>query len=298
MSSLLNSTPLEEKRSIGQPGLGVHQIQRIEKILSYATLIAVAAVFVLPLYWMLATALKTPEQTFALPPEWIPNPIQVQNFAEVFREVPFGRFIINTFILVALNVVGELFAVTLVAYGFARLRFPGRSFLFLVMLATLMIPYHVTLVPRFILFSKLGWINTYLPLFVPAFCGSSFLIFLVRQYMMSIPFDLDEAAYIDGATWFDVFWRIILPLSRPALVLVVVFTFVGVWNDFLQPLIYLNDPQLFTVSLGLSFFQGARETNWNLLMAGSLLATIPPLILFFIAQRQLIGGISIEGLKG
>jgi multiple sugar transport system permease protein len=156
----------------------------------------------------------------------------------------------------------------------------------------------VTLIPRFILFAELGWINTYLPLIVPAFVGSPFLIFLVRQYMMSIPFDLDEAAYIDGATRFDVFWRIILPLSRPALVLVVVFTFVGTWNDFLQPLIYLNDPNLFTVSLGLSFFQGARETNWNLLMAGSLLATIPPLILFFIAQRQLIGGISIEGLKG
>ncbi|MFZ2881310.1 MAG: carbohydrate ABC transporter permease, partial [Phototrophicaceae bacterium] len=136
------------------------------------------------------------------------------------------------------------------------------------------------------------------PLTVPAFTGSAFLIFLVRQYMMSIPFDLDEAAYIDGASRFGVFWRIILPLSRPALMLVIVFTFVGTWNDFLQPLIYLNDPNMFTVSLGLSFFQGARETNWNLLMAGSLLATIPPLILFFIAQRQLIGGISIEGLKG
>lgn len=274
------------------------QAEMIEKILGYATLLAVAAVLVLPLYWMLGTALKTPQQTFALPPEWIPNPIEWQNFVRVFEEVPFGRFILNTFLLVGLNIIGELFAVTLVAYGFARLRFPGRSFLFLIMLSTLMIPYQVTLVPRFILFSKLGWINTYLPLFVPAFTGSSFLIFLVRQYMMSIPFDLDEAAYIDGATRFDVFWRIILPLSRPALVLVVVFTFVGVWNDFLQPLIYLNDPELFTVSLGLSFFQGTRETNWNLLMAGSLLATIPPLLLFFFAQRQLIGGIAIEGLKG
>lgn len=288
----------EEKRAQRRWQLNEHQTRRIEKTLGYATLISVALLFILPLYWMLATALKTPEQTFAMPPEWIPNPVAWGNFSEVFAEVPFGRFILNSFILVALNVVGELFAVTLVAYGFARLRFPGRSVLFLLMLSTLMIPYHVTLVPRFILFSKLGWINTYLPLFVPAFTGSSFLIFLVRQYMMSIPFDLDEAAYIDGATWFDVFWRIIVPLSRPALVLVVVFTFVGVWNDFLQPLIYLNDPNLFTVSLGLSFFQGTRETNWNLLMAGSLLATIPPLLLFFFAQRQLIGGISIEGLKG
>jgi ABC-type glycerol-3-phosphate transport system permease component len=274
------------------------QADTIEKVLGYASLIAVAVLLVLPLYWMLSTALKTPEQTFALPPEWIPSPAAWNNFARVFEEVPFGRFIINTFILVGLNIIGELFAVTLVAYGFARLRFPGRSILFLLMLSTLMIPYHVTLVPRFILFSRLGWINTYLPLFVPAFAGSSFLIFMVRQYMMSIPFDLDEAAYIDGATRLQVFWHIILPLSRPALMLVVVFTFVGVWNDFLQPLIYLNDPNLFTVSLGLSFFQDVRDTNWNLLMAGSLMASIPPLLLFFFAQRQLIGGISIEGLKG
>jgi len=296
MTSL--ATPYAEKQSARGWQLTDRAAKRIERILGYATLIAVAALFVLPLYWMLGTALKTPTQTFALPPEWIPNPIAWNNFAEVFAEVPFGRFIINSFILVALNVIGELVAVSLVAYGFARLRFPGRSVLFLLMLSTLMIPYHVTLVPRFILFSKLGWVNTYLPLFVPAFTGSSFLIFLVRQYMMSIPYDLDEAAYIDGANWFDVFWRIILPLSRPALMLVIVFTFVGVWNDFLQPLIYLNDPELFTVSLGLSFFQGTRETNWNLLMAGSLMATIPPLLLFFFAQRQLIGGISIEGLKG
>ncbi len=274
------------------------QVETIEKVLGYATLIAVAVVLVLPLYWMLATALKTPEQTFALPPEWIPNPMAWENFTQVFEEVPFGRFILNTVILVALNIIGELFAVTLVAYGFARLRFPGRSLLFLLMLSTLMIPYHVTLVPRFILFSRLGWVNTYLPLFVPAFTGSSFLIFMVRQYMMSIPFDLDEAAYIDGASRLQVFWHVILPLSRPALMLVVVFTFVGVWNDFLQPLIYLNDPNLFTISLGLSFFQDVRDTNWNLLMAGSLMASIPPLLLFFFAQRQLIGGISIEGLKG
>jgi len=290
--------PFDEKRPSRPWHLTVRQAEVIEKTLGYITLIAVAVLLVLPLYWMLSTGLKGPQQTFAIPPEWTPNPIQWDNFASVFQEVPFARFIINTFILVGLNVIGQLFGVSLVAYGFARLRFPGRSVLFLLMLSTLMIPYQVTLVPRFILFSKLGWINTYLPLTIPAFTGSSFLIFLVRQYMMSIPYDLDEAAHIDGAGHFQVFWHIILPLSRPALILVIVFTFVGVWNDFLQPLIYLNDPNLFTVSLGLSFFQGTRETNWNLLMAGSLMATIPPLLLFFFAQRQLIGGISIEGLKG
>lgn len=291
---------MSTSQNTGRPQftLTARQANIIEKSLGYLTLIIVAILFILPLYWMASTAVKSPEQTFAIPPQWVPDPVEWQNFSRVFEEVPFGRFILNTFILVVLNIIGELVAVTLVAYGFARLRFPGRSFLFLIMLSTLMIPYHVTLVPRFLLFSKLGWINTYLPLFVPAFTGSSFLIFLVRQYMMSIPFDLDEAAYIDGANHFRVFWSIILPLSRPALILVVVFTFVGVWNDFLQPLIYLNDPELFTVSLGLSFFQGTRETNWNLLMAGSVLATIPPLILFFFAQKQLIGGIAIEGIKG
>lgn len=265
---------------------------------AYIILIFLSLVFLVPLYWMLATALKTPAQTFALPPEWVPNPIATENFTEVFEAVPFGRFILNSFFLVGMNVLGQVVSVTLVAYGFARLRFPGRSFFFLLMLATLMIPEQVTLVPRFIMFAKIGWVNTYLPLIVPAFTGSPFLIFLVRQYMMSIPFDLDEAAYIDGASQFDVFWRIILPLSRPALVLVVVFTFIAVWNDFLQPLIYLNDPKLFTVSLGLSFFQGQRETAWNLLMAAALMAMTPPLLLFFFAQRQLIGGISVEGLKG
>ena len=278
--------------------LGFRQSRFLGKVYGYLVLIGLALVFMIPLYWMFSTALKTPKQTFAIPPEWVPQPAQWSNFGDVFDEVPFARFYANTLFLVAMNIVGQLFAVTLVAYGFARLRFPGRSFLFLLMLSTLMIPYQVTLVPRFIMFSKLGMIDTYLPLILPSFTGSPFLIFLVRQYMMSIPYDLDEAAYIDGANRFQVFWHVIIPLASPALVLVVVFTFIEVWNDFLQPLIYLNDPNKFTVSLGLSFFQGARETNWNLLMAASVLAMLPPLGLFFFAQRKLIGGISVEGLKG
>lgn len=272
--------------------------QHRDAFIGYFLLSVLALFFLIPLYWMFSTALKNQQQTFAIPPQWVPNPPQWSNFSDVFVEVPFARFFINTAFLVVMNILGQLFSVTLVAYGFARLRFPGRSFLFLLMLSTLMIPYQVTLVPRFILFAKLGMVNTYFPLILPAFTGSPFLIFLVRQYIMSIPFDLDEAAYMDGASRFQVFWHIILPLARPALVLVTVFTFIDVWNDFLQPLIYLNNPEMFTVSLGLSFFQGARETNWNLLMAASVLAMLPPLILFFFAQRQLIGGISVEGLKG
>lgn len=278
--------------------LGQKQARILNTAAGYMVLSVFAVLFMIPLYWMFSTALKSPQQTFAIPPRWVPNPAQWGNFSAVFDEVPFARFYANTLFLVTMNVIGQLFAVTLVAYGFARLRFPGRGLLFLVMLSTLMIPYQITLVPRFIMFSKMGLVNSYYPLILPAFTGSPFLIFLVRQYMMSIPYDLDEAAYMDGASRFGVFWHIILPLSRPALMLVIVFTFIDVWNDFLQPLIYLNDPDMFTVSLGLSFFQGARETNWNLLMAGSVLAMLPPLILFFFAQKRLIGGISIEGLKG
>lgn len=285
-------------RTSERPQLGLRGLKRLNNISGYTVLMLLSVLFMIPLYWMFSTALKSPQQTFAIPPEWIPAPAQWDNFAKVFEEVPFGRFYLNTLFLAGANIVGHLVSVTLVAYGFARLRFPGRNILFLIMLSTLMIPYQVTLVPRFIMFAKLGLTNTYWPLILPAFTGTPFLIFLVRQYMMSIPFDLDEAAYIDGATRFDVFWRIIIPLARPALMLVIVFTFIDVWNDFLQPLIYLNDPDMFTVSLGLSFFQGARETNWNLLMAGSVLAMIPPLVLFFFAQKQLIGGISVEGLKG
>ncbi len=264
----------------------------------YLILTLIVVILLTPLYWMVATSLKSSEQTFALPPAWIPHPLRWRNYVDIFIQVPFGRFLINTLILECWIILGQLFSSAVVGYGFARLRFPGRNVLFLLLLSTLMIPYQVTLVPRFILFTKLGWINTYLPFIVPAFMGNAFLIFLVRQYMMSIPFDLDEAATIDGANRFQIFWHIVLPIAKPALVLVVVFTFVDVWNDFLGPLIYLNDTEKFTVALGLNFFRGARETSWELLMAAATLATVPPTLLFFFMQKQLIGGIASVGLKG
>lgn len=270
----------------------------MKKIRGYTFLVLLGVLFLTPFYWMLATALKTEAQLFELPPVWVPNPLAFENFSQVFKEVPFGNFIINSFTLVAWNVVGQVISTILVAYGFSRFRFPGRNFLFMVLLATLMIPKQVTLVPQFILFAKLGWVNTYLPLILPAFGGSPYLIFLVRQYLLSIPFDLDEAATIDGASRWQILWRVIFPLAMPALILVMVFTFVDVWNDFMGPLIYLNDPKKFTVTLGLSFFRGAKDTSWQLLMAGSLMAMIPPVVLFLIAQRRLLGGISATGIKG
>lgn len=264
----------------------------------YAVLLIFAVVFMVPFYWMFATALKGESQLFELPPTWAPNPMVWENFLQVFKEVPFGRFLVNSVILVIFNIVGQVLSTTLVAYGFARLRFPGKNILFLILLATMMVPSQVTLVPQFILFAKLGWVNTYLPLILPAFTGSPFLIFLMRQYMMTIPMDLDESARIDGANRLQILRYIIAPISLPGIVLVTVFTFTDVWNDFMGPLIYLNDPEKFTVTLGLSFFQGARETSWHLLMAGSLMAMIPPMILFFIAQRRLLGGLAAAGIKG
>jgi len=270
----------------------------METLRGYTFLVILGLIFLTPFYWMVATALKTEAQLFALPPVWFPNPLAFENFSQVFKEVPFSKFIINSAVLVSWNVIGQVLSTMLVAYGFSRFRFPGRNALFMVLLATLMVPKQVTLVPQFILFSKLGWVNTYLPLILPAFGGSPYLIFLVRQYMMSIPFDLDEAATIDGASRWQILWRIIFPIAMPALILVMVFTFVNVWNDFMGPLIYLNDPEMFTVTLGLSFFQGAKETSWQLLMAGSLMAMVPPVVLFLIAQRRLLGGIAATGIKG
>lgn len=270
----------------------------LKRIRAYVILLILGVIFLTPLYWMGATALKDEAQLFALPPSWVPDPIHLQNFVRVFQEVPFGGFIFNSFTLVFWNVLGQLLSTTLIAYGFARLRFPGRNVLFLILLATLMVPEQVTLVPQFILFAKLGWVNTYLPLILPSFTGSPFLIFLLRQYMMTIPLDLDEAATIDGASRLQILRYIIVPLSSPALVLVGVFTFTWVWNDFMGPLIYLNDPAKFTVSLGLEFFHGARETSWQLLMAASLMAMIPPVVLFLIFQRRLLGGLSAVGVKG
>ena len=270
----------------------------LETIRGYTFLVILGIGFLTPFYWMVATALKTEAQLFQIPPAWVPNPLAFENFSQVFKEVPFAKFILNSAVLVTWNVVGQVLATMLVAYGFSRFRFPGRNTLFLILLATLMVPKQITLVPQFILFSKLGWVNTYLPLILPSFGGSPYLIFLVRQYMMSIPFDLDEAATIDGANRWQILWRVIFPLTMPALILVMVFTFVGVWNDFMGPLIYLNDPNMFTVTLGLSFFQGAKETSWQLLMAGSLMAMLPPIVLFLIAQRRLLGGIAATGIKG
>jgi len=296
---MTHSKTLPNQRALFPTRVWQWRSQRwVYHLFAHLCLIALSAVFLIPLFWMISTALKTRAQTWLFPPEWIPNPLIWENFPEVFTVVPFWLFIQNTLIIVLWNILGAVFSTSLVAFGFARLRFPGRDALFLLLIATLMIPYQVTLIPTFILFKLLGWINTYLPLTVPAFTGSAFFIFLMRQYLMSIPFELDDAARIDGCNTFQVLYYILLPLCVPPLTIVVVFTFIGVWSDFLGPLIFLNENTKYTIALGLNMLRGRHGTDWNLLMAASLMAVLPTLVLYFFAQNRLIGGIASVGLKG
>jgi ABC-type glycerol-3-phosphate transport system permease component len=269
-----------------------------EKIRAYGILAIFTVLLITPFYWMIVTSLRSPAEVLKIPPTLIPNPVVFDNYLKVFQEVPFARFLGNTFFLVFWNVIGQIFATSFVAYGFSRFRFPGRNAMFLVLLGTLMIPSTITLVPQFILFSKMGLVNSYLPLILPAFGGSPYLIFLMRQYMLTIPIELDEAAMLDGANRLQTLFYVILPLMVPALVLVTVFSFVDVWNDFMRPLVFLNDPNQFTVSIGLAFFQGTRYTAWEMLMAGSLMTMVPPAVLFFLTQKRLMGGIAMTAIKG
>jgi ABC-type glycerol-3-phosphate transport system permease component len=269
-----------------------------KKVLAYAGLYLAAAVFLLPLFWMISSSLKPEWQVLANPPVWLPNPPRWENYREALTYLPFGRYALNTLFITFWAIVGHVLSCTLVAYAFARLRAPGKGFMFLLVLSTLMLPYPVTMVPLFALFNRLGWINTFLPLIVPAFFGNAFYIFLLRQYFLTLPPELEDAARIDGANFLQILWRVILPISMPALATVVIFTFQATWNDFLQPLIYLQDQSHYTLTLGLNFFRGSFQVNWAYLMAASLAVVLPVVLVFFLAQRLFIQGIAMTGMKG
>ena len=263
-----------------------------------ALLWGVAFLFLIPLLWMLSSSLKPNYQIFEIPPRWIPNPPRWENYTEALTILPFGLYLRNTAVITLLTIVGHLVSCTLIAYAFARLRAPGRDVLFVVMLATMMLPYPVTMIPLYVLFNRLGWINTILPLTAPAFLGSPFYIFLMRQFFLTIPRDFEDAARIDGANTLQIIARIMAPLALPALATVTIFTFQATWNDFLAPLIYLQKPELYTVTLGLQFFRSSYTTNWAYLMAASLVTTLPVIVVFFVAQRYFIEGITLTGVKG
>ena len=286
-------------RTPAQP-VAVRRSQRwLGQAIVYALIGAGALLMLVPLLWLLSSSFKDTGKIFLYPPQWIPDPWRVENYGAVFERIPFVRFYLNTILVTALAMVGQIFSASLVAFGFARLRFPGRDLLFLVLLATVMIPYHVTLIPTFVLFRMLGWLDTYAPLIVPYWLGGgAFYVFLLRQFYMRLPLELDDAARIDGAHTFRIYWSVILPQAGPALGVVAIFTFLGHWNDFFNPLIYLNTTDKYTLALGINLFRGYQQTQWNLLMAASVMATLPCIILYAAAQRYFIQGIVFTGLKG
>ena len=265
----------------------------------YAVLVIGMVIVLMPFLWMVSTSLKTPAAVFKIPTEWIPNPIVWANYPNAMTILPFGRFILNTAQITALAVVGATLSGSLAAFAFARLRWRGRNFMFVLVLTTLMLPFQVIMIPQFILFRELKWLDTYLPLVVPAFFGgSAFNIFLLRQYFMTISPELDDAAIIDGCSRFGVYWRIILPLSKAALMTVVIFIVQNRWQSFLVPLIYLFDQKKYTLALGLRLFQDQYTTDWELMMAAATVTMIPVLLVFYFGQHYFIQGIVFTGVKG
>jgi multiple sugar transport system permease protein len=265
----------------------------------HTVLIVLAAMFALPLVWMVSTSFKTAQQALQLPVVWWPHPFLWSNYPDLFAALPYFRFFLNTFLYAAITIVGVCLSSSLVAYGFSRLRWPGRDTVFYVMLMTLILPFVCTLIPLFVMYKRFGWIGTYLPLEVPTFFGSSvFSTFLLRQFFMTIPQSLSEAARIDGASEFYIYRRIILPLAKPAMAAVILFQFVYCWNDYLGPLVYISDQNSYPLSLGLALILGEYTTNWAWVMAGATAATAPIVILFFLTQRTFIQGITVTGLKG
>ncbi len=278
-----------------------YRIDRILRaIIVYGLLIGLSLLFLFPFLWMVLSALKPEYQIYMWPPKWIPDPIQWSNFKDVFSNphLPFKTFITNTMILEVGMISGRLLSCTLVAYGFARLEAPGKNILFAILMLTLMIPNAITRIPTFILFTKFHWINTFKPLIVPAWLGEAYAIFLMRQFFRTIPKELEEAAVVDGASRLHIIFRIIVPLSVPVMTVIAILSFKDIWNDFFGPLLYLNETKKYTVSLGLAYLNFQNNVQMNLLMAASVTLMMPTLILFFIAQRTFVEGISMTGLKG
>jgi ABC-type glycerol-3-phosphate transport system permease component len=279
------------KAVIRTTGLALHA-------LALVVLLVGAAAFVFPLLWMISTSLKDESEVFTLPPIWIPAVIRWSNYPESLTFFPFLLYLRNTLIITVPSVLGTLISSAIPAYGFSRVKWPGRDATFTLVLATLLIPTWTTLIPVYVLFAKMHWVGTFLPLIVPNLFGSPLYIFLLRQFFLRQPQELVDAARIDGSTHVGVFWRIILPLSKPALAVVALFSFMDNWKDFFNPLIYLNDQNLYTLSIGLFSFQSQHLTLWTVLMAASLMIAAPMVILFFLTQRTFVEGITFTGLRG
>jgi ABC-type glycerol-3-phosphate transport system permease component len=274
-------------------------------IVRYFLLIVLTISFALPFFWMVSSALKDDSQVYTVPPAWIPNPAHWENFPDAWGTYNFSRYMFNTVFRFALPAtLGVVLSSAIVAYGFSRLKWPGRDLLFSLCMTTMMIPFAVTMVPLFIIFKELDWLDSYRPLIIPTFGGSPYFIFMLRQFFKTIPEELSDAARIDGASEFGILWRIILPLARPALTVVALLQFMYAWNEYLRPVIYLKDQGLWPIALGIAYLQdttesvGASALAYPYLMAVSAIATLPILLAFFFTQRAFIEGISLTGLKG
>ena len=271
----------------------------VGSIAKYAALLILSAFFLIPLFWMISTSLKNPEELMVWPPIWIPNPIRWDNYLIAFQRAQFGQYVLNTLTVAVPSVAGAMISNTLIAYGFAKVRWPGRDVIFGIVLATLILPSFVTFIPLYVTFRNIGWLNSYAPLIVPTFLGNAFYIFLLRQFLMQLPDELLDAARVDGANEWRIFVQVVLPLCRPALAVVALFQFIGSWNDFFGPLIYLSDKAKLTIALGIANMQSNYgPSNFAWIMAATFMSVAPIILLFFFTQRTFIEGIKMTGLKG
>ena len=296
-SSVQTSGPVQSSSSLsGLRG-------RLGTILLYVLAIALCVAFGYPFFYTLSSSLKAPSEIYIFPPTLLPEVPQWQNYTRVLTEYPYTTWFMNTVFVTLVATLGTVLSSSLVAYSFARFTYRGRDGLFLITLATMMLPAQVTLIPQFILFWKLGWLDTFYPLWVPMwFGGTAFFIFLMRQFMMSLPRELDEAALIDGASRFRIYWNILMPLCKPVLATAAIIAFMAEWNRFIEPVIYLNSPMKFTLSVGVSFFKqnadSSSEILQHILMAAAVMMIAPTLVVFFSAQKYFVQGIAMTGIKG
>jgi len=275
---------------------GANNIKAVKSILLHVFIYTLAIITIAPFLWMVLTSFKDISEIIVSPPTWLPTEFKFSNYSDAFGAAPFGRYYANSIFVALMVTGGQLITCSMSAFAFARIKFKGREVLFYLFLGTMMIPFHVTMIPSFMILHWLGWIDTYQALIAPGL-ASAFGTFLLRQFFLTIPQDLEDAAYIDGCTRFGVLWKIFVPLSKPALATLAVFTFMAVFNDFLWALIVIHSEELRTVQLGLAVFQDRHTTEWDLLMAGSVMATLPILIVFFLAQNYFIKGITLSGMK-
>lgn len=270
----------------------------IASVFQHGILIIFGIIFMLPFLWMVSSSLKTDAEIFDLPVSLVPSEFDFLNYADAVEAIDFWRYTANSMFYAVVATAGAVISNTFIAYGFARIQWPGRNIVFLLVLATMMLPFQVRMIPLFVMFSRLGWLNTFAPLLVPVFFGNAFYIFLLRQFMMTLPSELDDAARIDGCSEWGIFSRIVVPLTKPAIVTVGIFELIFAWNDFIGPLIYLRDPGNYTLSIGLQLYFTQHGAEWAMLMAAATLFTLPMIVIFFIVQRTFIEGITLTGIKG